>query len=179
MRKSLFLLAFFLVTLLPLTAQQVSESVQLENLSLKKGNVPAAVIKSAEELFKGNTQISWGVFPYELKDYGWTKNGDYNEPIDHYEIHMHSADGAEVYAIFESTGELIRSRISRKDIALPPAITNAIAKSEYKDWKIIEDTELIKSSQKKVTDHYSVKLEKGNERKTLYFDLQGDVLVNK
>lgn len=179
MKKSLVLLALFLLSGLSLLAQMVSEDVLVENLTLKKGNLPPIVLKAAEELFKGNTQISWGVFPYELKDYGWIKNQNYNDPIDHYEIHMHSDDGSEIYAVFESTGELIRYRLSRKNKTLPPAILNAISKSEYKDWKIIEDTELIRSSQKKVTDHYSVKLMKDNDKKTLYFDLKGDELINK
>jgi hypothetical protein len=158
---------------------QVSEGVQLENLSLKKGNIPPAVLKAADDLFKGSSQINWGVFPYELKDYGWIRDPDYNQPIDHYEIHMHTSDGSEVYAIFESSGELIRYRMSKKNANLPSAITTAIARSEYKDWQIIEDTEVIKSSQKKVVDHYSVKLEKGNDRKVLYFTMNGAEIANK
>jgi hypothetical protein len=180
MKKSVFLSVLFLVTIFPLVAQEEeSEETPVEYLTLKRGNIPPAVIKAAEELFKGDTQISYGVFPYQLKDYGWVKDENYNEPIDHYEIHLHTSNGAEVYAVFESTGELIRYRQSLKNASLPVAINNAIAKTEYKDWKLIEDTELIKSSQKKVTDHYSLKLVKGNNKKTLYFNADGTLLNNK
>lgn len=178
MKKLVLTLMFFGVLVLSGFSQATQEG-PLETLSLKRGNLPPAVIKAADELFKGATQIKWGVFPYELKDYGWEVNNDYNEPIDHYEIHMHGSEGSEIYAVFESTGELISYRMSKKNTALPPAVLNSIANSDYKDWRLIEDTELIKNNQKKVADHYSVKLEKGNDKKTLYFSLNGDRLVNK
>ena len=96
-------------------------------------------------------------------------NKDYNEPINHYEILFKAKDGSDVYAVFESTGELIRSKIINKNAPVPKPIMTALEKSEYKDWKIVGDVMLIKSNQKKVTEHYTVKLEKGNMKKTLHF----------
>jgi hypothetical protein len=179
MKKLMFSLMFFLVAYFPIFAQGVSEEVPVESLTLKKGNLPPAVIKAADELFKGSTQIKWGVFPYELKDYGWVVNKDYNDPIDHYEINLKTTKGADIYAVFESTGELIRYRMIDKNTALPQSIQNAIAKTEYKDWKITGDTEIITSNQKKVAEHYTVRLEKGNQKKTLYYTLKGEGLTNK
>ena len=96
----------------PVMAQDLnSEAVPEESLTLKKGNIPPAVLKAADQLFQGNTQVAWGVFPYELKDYGWVVNKDYNDPIDHYEIQFKAKDGSDVFAVFESTGELIRSKL--------------------------------------------------------------------
>jgi len=179
MKKLLFSLMFFMAAYFPIFAQGVSEEVPVENLTLKKGNIPPAVIKAADELFKGSTQIKWGAFPYELKDYGWVVNKDYNEPIDHYEINLKSSTGADIFAVFESTGELIRYRMVEKNSPIPQSIQKAIAKTEYKDWKIIGDTESVTSNQKKVVDHYIVKLEKGNQKKTLYYTLKGEGLTNK
>jgi len=178
MKRSVFLLMFFLVATFSGFAQQVSEEVPVETLTLKKGNLPPAVIKSAEELFKGNTQVQWGSFPYELKDYGWVVNKDYDSPIDHYEIHLKTKDGNDVYAVFESTGEMIRYRMTNKKAPLPASILSAIAKTEYKDWKLLGDSEVIKSNQKKIVEHYAVKLEKGNQKKTLYYTMKGDMLMN-
>ena len=181
MKKWLLLFSALLVTAFPALAQgeEQTEEIPTEMLILKKGNIPPAVIKAAEDLFKGSTQLKWGVFPNEFKNYGWVKDKDYNEPIDHYEIYLKTSNGGDAYAVFEPTGELIRYRLMEKNAALPQPVLNAIAKSEYKDWKISGDTELIKSQQKKVVDHYAVKLAKGNQKKTVYYSMTGDVLTNK
>ena len=180
MKKLLFLASAFLVLTFPILAQDlVSEEVPTEFLTLKKGNIPPAVIKAAEQLFEGNTQIAWGFFPYELKNYGWVVNKEYNEPIDHYEIQFKGKDGSDIFAVFESTGEFISSRVVNKKAPVPPDIMRSIEKSNYKDWKIIGDVMLIKNNQKKTVEHYAVKLEKGNMKKTLYFTKKGEVLTNK
>jgi hypothetical protein len=180
MKKSLFLLLGFLALTFPILAQEVvSEEVPAEQLTLKKGNIPAPVAKAAEQLFEGSTQIAWGAFPYELKNYGWAVNKEYNEPIDHYEIQFKGKDGSDIYAVFESTGELISDRIVHKNAPVPAAIMKSIENSEYKNWKITGDVELIKNTQKKVVEHYAVKLTNGNKKKTLYFTTKGDVLTNK
>jgi hypothetical protein len=180
MKRVLFLLLGFLALSFPILAQDmVSDEGPAELLTLKKGNIPAPVIKAAEQLFEGNIQVAWGVFPYELKNYGWEVNKDYNEPIEHYEIQFKGKDGSDIYAVFESTGELISSRIVNKNAPVPQAIVKTIEKSEYKDWKITGDVMLIKNTQKKTVEHYAVKLTKGNMKKTLYFTTKGDVLTNK
>ena len=178
MKKLLFPVLLFLVYMFPLMAQDLSQSepVPEESLTLKKGNIPQAVIKSAEQLFQGNTQIKWGVFPYELKDLGWVVNKEYNEPINHYEILFKAKDGSDIYAVFESTGELIRSKIINRNAPVPKPILTTLQKSEYKDWKIVGDVMLIKNNQKKVIEHYTVKLEKGNMKKTLHFKPTGELI---
>lgn len=179
MKKLLLFLMSFSVLIFPLIAQQDSEEVPEEVLTLKRGNIPPAVLKSADELFKGATQIKWGVFPNELKSYGWVKNKDYNDPIDHYEICMLASNGSSVDAVFESTGELIRSRTVTKNVPPPSTIMKAIESGPYKGWTIAKDTEVIKDYQKKIAEHYVVNLQKGNQKKTLYYTINGDVLTNK
>jgi hypothetical protein len=179
MKKLQFLVLAFLAFSVPILAQEVSEEVPIENLTLKKGNIPAPIIKAAEQLFQGSTQVSWGSFPYELKDYGWVVNKDYNEPIDHYEVKLVARDGSDITAVFESTGELIRYNVINKKAPVPKPIADAIAKGEYKDWKMVGDIMQIKNNQKKIAEHYAVKLEKGNMKKTLYFTTKGENLVVK
>jgi len=180
--KTIFVSAFLMLAAVsPILAQdlELKEELPVESLTMKKGNMPPAVLKSADQLFKGNTQVKWGVFPYQLKDFGWVVDNNYNEPIDHYEVYMKTTDGSNVYAVFESTGELISSRTISKNIALPTSVRNAIDKSGYKGWQISGDTEIIKSSQKKVVDHYVVRLTNGDKKKTLYFTTNGEKLENK
>lgn len=179
MKKFMLFLMFFLVMFFPVIAQDQTEEAPAEILTLKRGNLPPAVLKTADELFKGSTQVKWGVFPNELKSYGWVKNKDYNEPINHYEVIMNTANGSRVDAVFESTGELIRYRTVTKNVPPPQSIMKAIAKGPYKDWSVLKDTEVIKDNQQKVAEHYAVTMEKGNQKKTLYYTLNGDVLTNK
>lgn len=180
MKRLFFLLLGFMVLTFPILAQEVvSEEMPAELLTLKKGNIPAPVLKAAEKLFEGSSQIGWGVFPYELKNYGWAVDKDFNGPIEHYEIQFKGKDGSDIYAVFESTGELISDRIIHKNAPVPAAIMKSIEKSEYKNWKLAGDVELIRNTQKKVVEHYAVKLTDGNKKKTLYFTEKGDVLVNK
>jgi hypothetical protein len=180
MKRLVFSAMFLLAVFFPMMAQETqSEEVPQDYLILKKGNIPPAVLKSAEDIFKEHTQVQWGVFPYELKSYGWAVNNDYNEPIDHYEIHMKTKTGVDVFAVFESTGELISYRTVDKNAALPASIVKAIGNTPYKDWTIQKGTEVITNKQKQVVEHYAVKLEKGNQKKTLYFTVKGDLLTEK
>jgi hypothetical protein len=179
MKRALFILTVLLGLTLPLIAQEYDEETPVETLILKKGDIPAPVIKSAEKLFEGNTQVAWGKFPYELKDYGWSVNKDYNEPIDHYEIQFKAKDGSDIYAVFESTGELIKCKIINRDAVVPEKIRISLAKGQYKDWKITGDIMQIKSNQKKIAEHYTVKVEKDNMTKSLYFSPEGTLLSVK
>ncbi len=180
MKKSLFFLLGFLALSFPIFAQEmVSEDVAAEFLILKKGNIPPKVLEAAELLYKGSTQIAWGVFPYELKNYGWVVDKEFNGPIDHYEIQFKGKDGSDIFAVFESTGELISSRIINKNAPVPPPVLKSIESSQYKDWKIVGDVARVTKEQKKVVEHYAVKLNKGNMNKTLYFTMKGDIIPVK
>ncbi len=177
MKKLQFLFLVFSVFTYPILAQLVSEEIPVETLTLKKGNIPAPILKTADQLFQGKTQVEWGVFPYELKDYGWSVNKDYNEPIDHYAIRFKSKDGSEIFAVFESTGELIRYKEIKKNAPVPAAIITSIEKGEYKDWKIVGDVERIVNNQKKIAEHFTVKLEKAGKKKSLHFSPKGELLA--
>ena len=179
MKKLILLITVLSGLIFPIIAQSVTEEEPLESLTLKKGNIPAPVLKAAEQLFEGNTQIAWGSFPYELKDYGWSVNKEYNEPINHYEIQFKGKDGSDIFAVFESTGELIKCKIINRNAVIPKQIITAISKSEYKDWNIVGDIMQIKSSQRKVDEHYAVKIEKDKMKKTLYYSPAGTLLSVK
>jgi hypothetical protein len=175
---SLMLVLAFITPMFSQTVIDSEEQVPVENLILKKGNIPADVLKAADELFKGNTQVKWGSFPYELKDYGWIVNEDFKGPINNYEIYMKAANGSDVYAVFKPTGELVRYKTIDKNTPLPKAVQKAIANTQYKSWNIVGDTEVIKDNQNKVVEHYAVKLANGNRTKRLYFTPDGRRLTN-
>ncbi len=182
MKKMYFSLMFLLVFMSPMFAQTIpadtEEQIPVEDLTLKKGNIPVDVLKAADEMFKGSTQVKWGSFPYELKNYGWVVDRDYTGPVNRYEIFLKSTNGSDIYAVFTAKGELLRYRTIDKNAPVPPAIQKAIANTEYKSWKIVGDTEIIKDTQNKVAEHYAVKLANGSRTKRLYFTPDGKRLTN-
>lgn len=184
MKKWLVMFMTALVCGFPALAQpeELSEEVPTEMLTLKKGDIPPVVIKAAQDLFEGSTQLKWGVFPYEFKNYGWSVIKDKDlptGPVDQYEIFMKTSNGSDAFAVFKANGDLVRCRLMDKKVALPGSIQVAIGKSQYKDWKIRDDKELVTGSKGKVVEHYIVRLEKGNQKKTLYYTINGDLLTNK
>jgi hypothetical protein len=180
MKKQFFLLAFLLAIFLPAGAQNIkADEEPIESLTLKKGNIPASVLSTADEIFKENKQVQWGTFPYQLKKYGWVID-TVNKPRPNlYEIYLKTKDGIDIYAIFDGRGNLIRYRTIEKNGALPVPVLNAIAKTQYNDWKVEPGTVLITDKQNNVEEHYSVKLTKGNRKKTLYFTKEGNQVFNK
>jgi hypothetical protein len=181
MKKSLFFILAFLVFAFPIMAQEeiVSEEVPEENLTLKKANIPPAIVNAADKLFEGSTQIAWGTFPYQLKDYGWVVDKDYKGPIDRYEIRLIAKDGSVVNAVFESNGELVSYNLVNKDSPVPDAIIASLEKGQYKGWKVVGDVMRITNNQKKIVDHYAVKIQNGKMKKTVYFTVKGGELINK
>jgi hypothetical protein len=179
MKRSLILIMVLSGFIFPVRAQMDPSEEPIETLTLKKGNIPAPVQKAAEQLFQGNTQVAWGSFPYELKDYGWLVNKDFNDPIDHYEIRFKAKDGSDIWAVFESTGELIKCKVINREAPIPVKIRTSLSAGEYKNWKIVGDVMQIKSTQKKVDEHYAVKLEKDNMKKILYYSPDGKLLTMK
>ncbi len=180
MKNWLTFIVVLLAFALPVLAQpEPTEEDPQEMLFLKKGNIPPAVLRAADSLFKGDTQVGYGVFPYELKKYGWVVDKDYNGPIDHYEVSVRTKNGGEAYAVFESTGQVVTYRAIEKNRPLPRPIQEALAKSPYKDWTVSKDTEFVKNYQKKTVEHFVVRLQKDGKKKKLYFTMKGEQLVNK
>ena len=176
MKRSFVITILLIFSMYPVIAQSVTAEEPVESLKLKKSDIPLAVTKSADKLFEGNTQVKWGKFPYELKDYGWYVNKDATEPIDHYEIMLKGTDGSDIYAVFKPNGDLIKSKIINKNAEVPKMIRNSLATGEYKDWHIVGDIMEIKTTGNNVDEHYEVKLEKNGTKKTLYYAPDGNLL---
>jgi hypothetical protein len=56
-------------------------------------------------------------------------------------------------------------------------VTQALAKSQYRDWTVVGDKELIKyyNSKADVEEHFRVTLEKNNVKKTVSFNFKEPV----
>lgn len=183
MKKLIYLLLAFVVYSFPILAQNPeAESVEVpvESLNLKMGNIPQQIVKAADGLFEGSTQVAWGNFPYEFKNYGWTVYpNESGVPINRYEIKLKAKDGSDIYAVFSPKGDLIRYKVINKNAVPPRFVINSLENEGYKDWKIVGDVMLIRDNLSKVKEQYSVRIKKGDMTKTLVFDTQGENLAVK
>jgi hypothetical protein len=181
MKKFSVVLIGFLTFVSALSAQEkaINEVDPVAMSEIKKSDVPAAVTNAVARDFKNYVPTKFSSFPYQFRQFGWFVNTDNKETLDHYQVNMVTQSGSYLEAVYSPTGDLIRYKQLIKNEALPEVITRSIANSDYKDWTITGDHELIKGNPKEMTDHYVIKLKKGNQKKNLFLDEKGIFLLNK
>ncbi len=155
-----------------------SEEVPVESLTLKKDQVPPAIVKAVTSEFKNSEAFMYGKFPYVLQKYAWVVDQDSKDAKpDLYEAYIKASDGSRIYAIYKPDGTIVQSRTIRVNAALPRDVEEALAKSQYKDWKIVGDKEFLKyyNSKNNVEEHVKVTVEKNNVRKSIAFNFNEPV----
>lgn len=183
MKKLLFLVLVFSGFVLPILAQvdhdyNVNDRVPLVNATITRDQVPAAVIKAAQTQFDLNNPATWSKFPYALKEYGWVYDvGASDIKLDRYEVQMKTKNGHDLSAVYTDKGELVESRETSKDVALPSNVQLALSNSQYKDWKVVGDKEIIRfyhdHDNASVEQHFRITVEKDNVKRSISFNFQG------
>jgi hypothetical protein len=182
MKKFLVSFLVFSGLIFPLLAQidhdyNANDRVPVVNATITKEQVPAAVIKAAQTAFDLSNSATWSKFPYALKEYGWVYDvGASDLALDHYEVTMKNKQGRDLSAIYSDKGELIESRELSSNVAMPANIQEALSKSQYKDWKVVGDKELIRyyhdGDMKKVEQHFRLSVEKDGVKRSISFNFQ-------
>ena len=102
------------------------------------------------------------------------------QEINYYTLHTQTTDKSSLDAVYTPDGKLVRSREEVKNFEPPKAILDNLGKSNYKDWKITKDVHVIKVYEGKTSkDHYALSLQKGKQKKVVYFDKDGNMLMNR
>jgi hypothetical protein len=164
--------------LFPLLAQvdhdrEVSEVVPVESLTLKKEQIPQAIVKAVGVDFSTGKPVTWGKFPFNLQNYGWVVNKDMaGEKPDHYEVLIKAKDGSDIYAVYTADGTILQSKSVYKNIPVPAEVSTKLANSQYKDWTVVGDKELIRYFKNKmnVEEHFRLTIQKGKEKRTVSFN---------
>ena len=183
MKKLLVSVLVFLGFIFPLLAQvdhdfNDNDRIPLVNMKITKEQVPVAVVKSAQTQFDMSNSGTWSKFPYALKEYGWVYDvGASDIKLDHYEVIMKSKAGNDLWAVYTSKGELVESRETANNVAMPSNIQVALSKSQYKDWKVVGDKEIIRfyhdHDNSNVEQHFRLTVEKDGVKKGISFNFQG------
>ena len=183
MKKFFFLLLASAGFTFPLFAQvdhiiDESEAMPVESLILKKDQVPPAIVNAVNSDFRNGGAFEWGKFPFVLEKYAWVVDKDAgNAKPDFYEVFIKAHDGSDIYAVYTPDGTIKESRTIRKNAALPLSVTESLAKSQYKDWTVVGDKEIIKyfNTKSDVEEHVKVTVEKNSIKKNLSFNYKEPV----
>lgn len=154
---------------------QDSETLTIKRI--EKKTVPMAVIASVEKEYPEGIVELWESIPMESFEsyYVVSEKNDLKpgEKPEYYQVTMKGTKSKTV-AVYNEYGNLIHSRETIKDAALPESVRSAIV-TNYPGWKITGDRELIRENiGKKVT--FKVDLSRGKEKSTLIMDGEGQVI---
>ena len=184
MKKLLVLVLVFSGFIFPLFAQvdhdyNVNDRVPVVKATITKDQVPAVVLKAAQTRFDLKDPGSWSKFPYALKEYGWVYDvGAQNVNLDRYEVTMKNSLGHELWAVYAANGDLVESREAAKDVAIPRHVQLALANSQYKDWTVVGDKEIIKyyhdHDNKSVEQHFRLTVQKDKVTRSISFNFEGN-----
>jgi hypothetical protein len=183
MKKFLFSVLALLGFIFPLMAQvdhdfNTNDREPLINSTITKDQVPAAILKAAQTKFDLNNSATWSKFPYALKEYGWVYDvGASNIKLDRYEVTIKNKEGNDLWAVYTAKGELVESREASVNVPVPANVMQELSKSQYKDWKIVGDKEIIRfyhdHNNSSVEQHFRLTVEKDNVKRSISFNYQG------
>lgn len=179
--KNLFLSLTLLVAFMLPSFGQVdhdyspNDRIPIVNAKISQDQVPAAVLKAFNTKFDKNNPATWSKFPYALKEYGWVYDvGAAEIPLDRYEVKVKTADGKDFWAVYNAEGQLIQTDEISKDIPIPNDIMVAFSKSQYKDWEIVGNREIIRyyhdHNDTFVEQHFRLTVQKDNEKRSISFN---------
>jgi hypothetical protein len=184
MKKLIIICFAVLACMLPSLAQidhdyNANDREPVMRDKILKEQVPAAVLKAANNQFDKNNPQTWSKFPYTLKEYGWVYDvGASNIKLDRYEVTMKNKEGGEFWAVYSAAGELIETREMSVNTIVPQSVMAEFLKSQYKDWKIVGNKEIIKfyhdHNNSSVEEHFRITVEKDNVRRSISFNWQGN-----
>jgi hypothetical protein len=168
--------------LFPLLAQvdhdfNPNDLVPVVNATITKDQVPAAVLKAVNTQFDKSNPITWSKFPFALKEYGWVYDmGASDIKLNRYEVTMKTNQGNDLWAVYAANGDLIQTREMSVNVAIPASVMTALSKSQYKDWTIVGNKEIIKyyhdHDKSTVEQHFRLTVEKDKVKRSISFNDQ-------
>jgi len=184
--KKVFLTGFTLIAFMfPALAQvdhdyNVADREPAISNTIPKSQVPAAIVAAVNAQFDQDNPQTWSKFPFALKEYGWVYDvAAENLQLDRYEVVMKTPKGDDLWAVYTNKGELVETREISKNTTIPPAVMTKFMNSQYKDWKIVGNKEIIRFyhdhvlNKSNVEQHFRITVEKDGSKKSISFNWQG------
>jgi hypothetical protein len=183
MKKSMLFMVFICLAAFPSFSQE-EKNITLPTIEIRVSpDLVPPVVKDAvvKDFGEGHKPIVWATTSSKFNTYGWEQSVDVaTQDINYYAVHTQTTTGSALEAVYTPDGKLVRSKEEVKNFEPPQAILASIQKSNYKDWTIAKDVLMIKVYQGGVPkEHYEFKMIKGKQKKSLYFDKDGNMMMNK
>lgn len=182
MKKLLVSVLVFAGLVFPLLAQvdhdyNANDRIPVVNATITKDQVPPAVIKAVNNQFDKSNPLTWSKFPFALKEYGWVYDvGASDVKLDRYEVTMKTKENNDLWAVYSADGDLIETREMSTNVIMPPSVKEALAKSQYKDWTVVGNKEIIRyyheHNNSSVEQHFRVTVEKDKVKRSISFNFQ-------
>jgi hypothetical protein len=184
MKKLNFIKIFILLAVFPSWVFAQVKEITLEPIEIKVtvDKVPPAVKAAVVRDFGEEHQpVVWANSHSQFSTWGWEQNvNPDNMEINYYTIHTRKPNGSYLEAVYTPDGKLVRSREEVKNFVPPKSILTSLQESAYNDWTIDKDVLVIKAFENKANkEQYALKLVKGKDKKTVYFDKEGNMFMSK
>jgi hypothetical protein len=179
--KTIILCTFLIIFSAGLLAQNINNVVTVKELVLKKSEIPNPVSKTIISDLNDEEPLYWSTISELVNSNGLnrlnTKDGEISP--DNYEVKIKTTNGNIYTALYDKDGELISWKAQLKDGYLPVSIQSKLKNENYNDWRVLSDVAYIREYKNNTEKYYVVKLKKGRQKKTLYFDEIGMLLTEK
>jgi hypothetical protein len=149
---------------------------EMDMTLVNKSAVPGPLVQKAEKDFPGASPFNYYLVGDTTLSRDWkiTESVDFQgvDKVDYYKVDMRGKN-ANFEALYDAKGKLIMSKQEEKNIALPSAVLNSWAKSEYKNSPLVKDKHVKVIDHGKKTEYYVVTLQNG---KKLTYSAKGDLI---
>jgi len=182
MKKLISSLIVLIGFIFPLAAQvdhdyNPNDRIPLINQTITKDQVPAAVLKAVNTQFQKDNPLTWSKFPYALNEYGWVYDaGAADLKLNRFEVTLKTVKGDDLWAVYTADGNLVETREALTNGAIPESVQKALANSQYKDWTVVGNRELIRyyhdHDNSSVEQHYRITVQKDNVKRSISFNFQ-------
>ena len=177
--KKLILISFVFATfVLPFQAQ---DNEALVYLRVTKEQIPQVIESAINIQFNRDDPATWSKFPFALEKFGWVYDFGVEESnLNHFKVEIRTNYSTDYTAIYSTDGELIRSTELTTKAPLPAHVMDEFLKSEYKDWRIISNREIInllrdpEYNTADVEHNFRIRVEKEGVKRNITFRWKGN-----
>lgn len=145
---------------------------------IQKKEVPELVVNTFEEVFPKEDTVVWYSVPAVIEEPVWEvdliEDDFLPKKTNHYSAMVKGKDYKR-YVVYDVEGNIVRMKETADGVELPVSIKTKLAK-DYKGWKVVGDEERIIVGRTNAV-YFKVKLQKGNEKQIVYFDLVGNTFL--
>jgi hypothetical protein len=180
MKTSFLFWSFVVLAVFPayLCAQQQDtiEGIPLPESMIQRRWIPKDLVpdkvKDAvlRDFGEGHKPMAWIDTLSRFNDSEWQKSTNVAEVLS-YALRVTVSNGSTLDAVYTPDGKMVKSREYVKNFRPELNIMQALRNTEYGDWDIKKNSHLIKgSSSGPEKERYAFVMQKGKEKKTIYFD---------